>query len=354
MAARMLTETDGTTSYGTLAGLSILFIGYGNQGRAQALNLRDTFSAHPLSPPPSIRIANRTDSYHDTALADGFFTSTNFESEVYGADVVFLLVPDQVQPSLFIKHVAPNLRPGATVVVASGYNLYYAWLQIPEGVSAVMLAPRMIGAGVRSRYQSGTGFPCFVSVETDAGGAWEVVTALAGAVGALRGFGAVVCSARDETLMDLFAEQALWPSIIVAFREAYSTLKALGCSDEALVHELWLSKEPAEVFEKMAEDGFIEQLKLHSTVSQYGQLGTSLTWMEEAAVTPVPAMREFFKDVAQRQILDGEFADEFYKLNNEGKLEGLLEELYAKSAQSELGRGERRVRERLGMKVKTE
>ena len=66
--------------------------------------------------------------------------------------------------------------------------------------------------------------------------------------------------------MDLFAEQAIWPSIIVAFREGYKVLKELGCSDEALVHEMWLSKEPAEVFEKAADDGFVRQLVHHSTV----------------------------------------------------------------------------------------
>ena len=131
-----------------------------------------------------------------------------------------------------------------------------------------MVAPRMIGTSVRSLYQSGAGFPCFVSVEQDATGqAWPLALALCRAIGATKG-GVIESSAKEETLMDLFAEQALWPAIIATFREGYTVLKNLGCSDEALVHELWLSREPAEVFEKCADDGFIRQLVHHSSVRQ--------------------------------------------------------------------------------------
>lgn len=151
-------------------------------------------------------------------------------------------------------------------MVASGYNVFYGHLAIPATADVVMVAPRMIGTSVRSRFTGGAGFPCFAAVERDAtGGAWGVALALCRGIGAAKA-GVVESSAREETLMDLFAEQALWPRIIAAFTEAYSVLRALGCSDEALVHELWLSKEPAEVFEKCADDGFIRQLVHHSSV----------------------------------------------------------------------------------------
>jgi ketol-acid reductoisomerase len=137
---------------------------------------------------------------------------------------------------------------------------------VPATNDIVMVAPRMIGTSVRSRFESGQGFPCFVSVEQDGTShAWSVALSLCRATGATKG-GVIESSAREETLMDLFAEQALWPAIIATFREGYSVLKGLGCSDEALVHELWLSKEPAEVFEKCADDGFIRQLVHHSSV----------------------------------------------------------------------------------------
>jgi len=129
-----------------------------------------------------------------------------------------------------------------------------------------MVAPRMIGTSVRTRYVSNQGFPCFVSIEQNGtGNAETVCLALSRGIGATKG-GVIESSCREETLMDLFAEQAIFPQIIATFREAYKYLRSLGCSDEALVHEMWLSKEPAEIFEKCADDGFIRQLLHHSTV----------------------------------------------------------------------------------------
>ncbi len=218
-----------------------------------------------------------------------------------------------------------------------------------------MLAPRMIGDGVRSRFVSGQGFPCFVSVEQDGTGrGWATALGLAKGIGALQPAGAGGCvesSVREETLMDLFAEQAVWPQIIAVFREAYSVLRGRGCSDEALCHELWMSGEAAEVFLRMAEVGFVRQLVLHSSVSQYGQLST-------AAEVDVRAMRGEFERVADRRILGGGFAREFGALSEgdggDGSGRGVrrrLEELYRDAEGSELAVGERRVRERLGLKT---
>jgi ketol-acid reductoisomerase len=145
---------------------------------------------------------------------------------------------------LFNEKIAPSLKKSACIVVASGYNVFYKHLQVAASNDVVMVAPRMIGTSVRTRYESGEGFPCFVSVEQDGSRkAWDVALALSRGIGATKG-GVIESSAREETLMDLFAEQALWPTIIATFNEAYSTLKGLGCSDEALVHEMWMSKEP--------------------------------------------------------------------------------------------------------------
>ncbi|KAL7269073.1 hypothetical protein RUND412_008277 [Rhizina undulata] len=345
MTAEIYHESAASLSH--LAGKTILFVGYGNQGRAQALNLRDTLSAATpaLVPHPNIVISNRTDSYYPTAVADGFTEiTTDFKEAAKKADVIFLLVPDQVQPELFNNYIAPTLKEGCCIVVASGYNVFYEKLATKgKKWDIVMVAPRMIGTSVRSRYVSGDGFPCFVSVEQNATGkAREISLALALGIGALKQ-GAVESSVREETLMDLFAEQAVWPSIIAVFREAYSTLKALGCSDEALVYELWLSKEPAEVFEKCADDGFLKQLVHHSSVSQYGQLSTSLT-------LEVAGMKKTFKEVAEKRILGGEFVKDFDAANESvGGMEGALKKLYEANSTSELIIGEKKVRSRLGL-----
>jgi ketol-acid reductoisomerase len=219
-----------------------------------------------LPNPPTIQIANNKDSYASKADEDGFGSTIHWASAAADADVLFLLVPDHIQPKLFNESIAPTLKKTACVVVASGYNVFYKHLNISPSNDIVMVAPRMIGTSVRSRFEKGQGFPCFVSVEQNGtGNAWEIALALCRAVGATKA-GVIESSAKEETLMDLFAEQAVWPSIIATFQEAYATLKGLGCSDEALVHELWLSKEPAEVFEKCADDGFIRQLVHHSSV----------------------------------------------------------------------------------------
>jgi ketol-acid reductoisomerase len=167
-----------------------------------------------------------------------------------------LLVPDQVQPGVFNGHIAPKLKKDAAIVIASGYNVFYKFLNISPTNDVVMVAPRwrrslhidthiltffsrMIGSSVRSLYQKGQGFPCFVSAEQDGTGkALEIALALSRAIGATKA-GAIASSAREETAMDLFAEQGLWPNIIMLFREAFSVLKEAGCSDEALCYEMW-------------------------------------------------------------------------------------------------------------------
>ncbi|KAF2183147.1 IlvN-domain-containing protein [Zopfia rhizophila CBS 207.26] len=337
MSARLF--YDKNCPLDSLKGKTIVFIGYGNQGRAQALNLSEQ-----LNPAPKIIIANIRDSYSSRAERDGFGFTSDWMQVAAEADVLFLLVPDQVQPKLFNDSIAPSLKKSACIVVASGYNVFYKYLNIADSNDIVMVAPRMIGTSVRSRYESGEGFPCFVSVEQNGTGkAWDMALALSRGIGATKG-GVIESSAREETLMDLFAEQALWPTIIATFNEAYSTLKGLGCSDEALVHEMWMSKEPAEIFEKAAEDGFVKQLVHHSSVSQYGQLKGSF----EVDTT---AIKKEFKRIAEERVLNGAFAKEFMSLDKDGPgVEKKLEELYAKANESELAKGEARVRERLGLK----
>ena len=151
--------------------------------------------------------------------------------------VLFLLVPDQVQPRVFNELAAPTLKDDATIVIASGYNVFYKLLNFKPTQNVVMVAPRlvisrgiarsilsallvhrMIGSSVRTLYTKGKGFPCFVSVEQDGSGdALAIALALSRAIGATKA-GAISSSAREETAMDLFAEQALWPNIIMLFR----------------------------------------------------------------------------------------------------------------------------------------
>src|SRR4051794_24858490 len=229
-------ETLEAVDTSALAGRTIAVLGHGNQGAAQAANLRDA-GLTPL-------IGNREDEYAAAAREAGFDVRTIAEA-AQAADVALLLVPDEVQPELVRTEVAPGLRAGDTLVVASGYNWHFGLIEVPEGVDVVMVAPRMIGAAVRDRYVDRHGFPCFVSVERDATGrAWGTTLAVARAIGGTLG-GAVVSSAREEAALDLFSEQAIWPAILDVVRTAHRVAVEAGFTEEAVLNELYLSAEPA-------------------------------------------------------------------------------------------------------------
>lgn len=329
---------DSDADLDILKDKTIVFLGFGNQGAAQAQNLRDTGI-----PNERIIVANRVDSYAEDAKSKGFTVEHDFGKAAEVADILFVLIPDQVQPRVFNEQFSAKLPENATIVVASGYNVFFKLLEFKPSQNVVMVAPRMIGSSVRSLYTKGKGFPCFVSVEQDGTGNGLVIAlALSRAIGATKA-GAIASSVREEVAMDLFAEQALWPNIIVLFKEAFSVLKEAGCSDEALCYEMWMSKEPAEIFERAAEEGFIEQLKHHSTVSQYGQLNGALQ-------IDGSTIRSHFKDILYNQVLNGKFCKEFSGIEQDLETEGTtnpLNRLYAEHAKSELAEAEARVRARL-------
>jgi len=250
-------------------------------------------------------------------------------------DVVFLLIPDEEQPQVFREQIAPHLRAGAALVVASGYNVAFQLFDLPDFIDVIMVAPRMIGTGVRERYLRREPYPCFISADRNvSGNALELALSIARGIGATRG-GAILSSAREEAALDLFSEQAIWPVIMVAFRTAYEVLHQAGFSDEAILYEMYLSKEPAEVFERIAEKGLFEQLSLHSHTSQYGQLRALFaddgSWLYER-----------FRRVLHDDILSGRFAREWSDVQAKGAER--LEQMRAEALASEMARAEARVR----------
>jgi ketol-acid reductoisomerase len=305
----------------------LAFIGYGNQGAAQAQNLRDSGVLQIL-------IGNRDDEYKDAAIADGFQVVPIAEASAWG-DVVFLLIPDEVQPQVFREYIAPNLRPGATLVVASGYNVAFQLFDLPNSIDLIMVAPRMIGSGVRQRYLNAEPYPCFISVEQDiSGNARKLAQSIAYGIGATRGV--ILSSAREEAALDLFSEQAIWPFIMAAFRAAYQVLHEAGFSDDAILNEMYLSKEPAEVFDRIAQVGLFEQLPLHSHTSQYGQLRALLaddgSWLYEK-----------FKRVLEEDILSGRFAREWSDVQAKGMER--LEQMRANALESDLAKADKKMRQ---------
>lgn len=257
---------DEDASEEAIRGQTIAILGYGNQGSAQAQNLHDSGL--------NVIVGNIEDAYREDALAHGFNVVPIAEAAAR-AEVLFLLTPDEVMPEVYEKHVAPHLEPGDLLNFAHGYNVAFGLITPPDFVDVVMIAPRMIGAGVRDSYRSGEGFPSFVGVHQDATGQAKTrMLALAKALRSTRA-GCLEMSFADEATLDLFSEQAFGPAFGRVMMTAIDTLVEAGYPPEAVLMELYLSGELAYSFMKIRELGMLKQHELHSHTSQYGTISRS-------------------------------------------------------------------------------
>ena len=238
-------------------------LGYGNQGRSQALNLRDSGV--------SVVVGNRDDEYREQAIEDGF-SARSINEAAAAADFLFVLTTDESQPLIWERDIAPGIAPGDTLVWASGYNVAYELVVPPDDVDVVMVAPRMTGNMVRELYVHGKGAMAQVAVHQDASGLGrERMFAVAKAIGCTRG-GVYPSSFREEAELDLFAEQVVWAGLTAWFVECFQIGVEAGFSPELMVLELYASGEASEILGLMARNGFFKQMAHHSTTSQYGTL----------------------------------------------------------------------------------
>ena len=276
-----------------LKGKTVSVLGYGNQGSAQAQNMRDSGV--------NVVVGNTRDPYFEKAKADGFEVFEIPEA-VTRADFHILLIADEVMPQVFDKDIRPLLKPGHAIVVSSGYNVAFGFLRYPPEVDVLMIAPRTIGTAVRKTYLSGKGFASLIGVHHDASGhAKQVMLALAKAVGTLKCAG-VESSCEEEALCDLFNEQS---GGLYAWRRAYDMLVEAGASPEAAMLEFWASGELSDVAEVIQTHGLFGQVKFHSLTSQYGQ---QVTGRHSAAEEE--AERARLRGILAR-IKDGTFAKEW-------------------------------------------
>ncbi len=256
---RMFRDADATLE--PLRGKTIAVLGYGNQGSAQALNLRDSGMR--------VIVGNADDAYARQAREDGFTLHTIADAAARG-DIIMSLLPDEVTPAIYNTSIRPGLAKGKTLSFASGYCVCFNQIAFPPDVNVVMVAPRTLGVVVRDYYRQGIGFLSFVDVHQDADGqAWPVTLALAKAIGSLRAF-ALHVSFKDETEMDLFTEQALVPALSVALTTAVEVLVESGYPKAAAVLEMYLSGELGDVLHEASRRGWVGQTGLHSPTSRYG------------------------------------------------------------------------------------
>ncbi|MFW9894338.1 MAG: ketol-acid reductoisomerase [Candidatus Thorarchaeota archaeon] len=258
-------EKDGDLSI--LNGKTIAMIGYGNQGRAQALNLRDSGL--------NVIVGNIKDKYLRLALNDGFLGYPIAEA-VKQSDIAFILLPDEIMNEVFEKEIQAYIRSGSALVFASGYNVGFNLLHPPETVDVLLIAPRMIGIGVRENFLTGTGFFSFIAVNQDVSGhAKNILLALAKGIGTLRK-GAIMLTFKQEAELDLFNEQAFGPAFGRVLLSSIYTLIDAGYPPEAVLIEMYMSGEMAYTYKKMAEVGLIKQVDFHSNTSQYGAMSRGI------------------------------------------------------------------------------
>jgi ketol-acid reductoisomerase len=253
---------DNDADVALLDGSTVAVIGYGIQGRAQCLNLRDSGV--------SVIVGNRDDDYRQRAEADGFAVSDVAEAAGRG-DLIVLLIPDEAQPPVYREQIAPHLTPGKALVFAHGFSIRYGLIEPPASVDCLLVAPRMPGGYVRDRFLRGGGVPAFVDVHRDATGrAWGRALALAKGIGATRA-GAMAISFAEETELDHFSEHFVYPLVIGALELSYEVLIEHGYTPEAAVMELYGSRELGEVLIEAARIGLYAMVEKHaSPACQYG------------------------------------------------------------------------------------
>lgn len=294
---------DEDADLSALDGKTIGIFGYGNQGRSQALNMRDSGV--------NVIVGSRSDASAEKSKEDGFETLPLAEA-AKKADIIFVLVPDEVMPQVYAEHIQPGLEPGNVVNFASGYNVYFKKIIPQTDVDVIMLAPRMVGQGVRDTVVAGVGFPSLVAVEQDTtGNAKKTLIALAKAIGSTK-MGVIESSFEEETVADLFNEHF---GFLHAVRQGIEVLVEKGVSYEAAILELYASGEMREIGQYFVDHGLFDQLKLHSRTSAFGQL----SWARPSDEAE-KANKDHLRGVID-QIKDGTFAQKWQEVQEGGMKE---------------------------------
>ncbi|HEX4685466.1 MAG TPA: ketol-acid reductoisomerase [Nocardioides sp.] len=290
--AQMFYDDDADLS--VLQGKNVAVLGYGSQGHAHALSLRDSGV--------DVRVGLLEGSRsREKAEAEGLRVMTPAEA-VEESDVIVILAPDPAQRRLYAEAIEPNITPGDTLVFGHGFNIRFGYITPPEGVDVIMIAPKGPGHLVRREYVDGRGVPVLVAVERDASGkAWDVALSYAKAIGGLRA-GGIRTTFTEETETDLFGEQAVLcggTSQLVQY--GFEVLTEAGYQPEVAyfecLHELKL------IVDLMYEGGIAKQRWSVSDTAEYGDYVSGPLVID-------PHVKDNMRAVLAK-IQDGSFAQRF-------------------------------------------
>ncbi|MCD8090114.1 MAG: ketol-acid reductoisomerase [Clostridiales bacterium] len=277
-----------------LKGKTIAVIGYGSQGHAHALNAKESGCD------VIIGLYEGSKSWKK-AEAQGFKVYTSAEA-AKRADIIMILINDELQAKLYKESIEPNLEPGNMLMFAHGFNIHFGQIVPPKDVDVTMIAPKAPGHTVRSEYQAGKGTPCLVAVEQDAtGNALDLALAYGLAIGGARA-GILETTFRTETETDLFGEQAVLCGGVCALMQAgFETLVEAGYDPRnayfECVHEMKL------IVDLIYQSGFAGMRYSISNTAEYGDYITGPKIVTEETKK---TMKKILKDIQ-----DGSFAKEF-------------------------------------------
>lgn len=277
-----------------LDGKTVAVIGYGSQGHAHALNLKES------GVDVVVGLYEGSKSWAK-AEEQGLTVKTAAEA-VKAADIIMILINDEKQAALYKESVEPYLTAGKTLAFAHGFNIHFGCIKPPKNVNVIMIAPKGPGHTVRSEYLAGRGVPCLIAVEQDAtGDAWDLGLAYALAIGGARA-GVLETTFRTETETDLFGEQAVLCGGVCALMQAgYETLVEAGYDPRnayfECIHEMKL------IVDLIYQSGFSGMRYSISNTAEYGDYTAGPKVITEDTKK---AMKQILKDIQ-----DGTFAKEF-------------------------------------------
>ena len=290
--ARIFYQEDCNLSL--LEGKTIAIIGYGSQGHAHALNLKDSGCNVIIGLYEGSKSKAK-------AEAQGLKVYNTAEAAKM-ADIIMILINDEKQAKMYKEDIEPNLQPGNMLMFAHGFNVHFGLIKAPKDVDVAMIAPKAPGHTVRSEYQAGKGTPCLVAVEQDATGkALDLALAYGAGIGGARA-GLLETNFRTETETDLFGEQAVLCGGVCALMKAgFETLVEAGYDPRnayfECIHEMKL------IVDLIYQSGFAGMRYSISNTAEYGDYITG-----PKVITPETkkAMKQILKDIQ-----DGSFAKEF-------------------------------------------
>lgn len=275
-----------------LEGKKITVLGYGSQGRAQALNLRDSGL--------NVVVGVRPGGPSEAKAKDDGMPVADPAAAVRGSHLVAMLVPDMAQAQLYRDVVAPNLREGATLLFSHGFNIHFKQIQPRRSVDVSMVAPKSPGALVRRQYEQGHGVPCLIAIHQDVTGtAFDVAYAYAHHIGGTRA-GVIQTSFSEETETDLFGEQAVLCGGTTALVKAcWETLVDAGYSPDVAyfecMHELKL------IVDLLHEGGLTRMHQFISDTAKFGSVTRGTRIVDDHVRTQ---LREILAEIRSESFAD--------------------------------------------------